>query len=453
MGIDAGFDMVPRLSRSAKDQAAWTAFISKVRERYASDPDVEFKENYIVWKKGEHPMLPYAGHKFLRFSAKISGSHHGGIGEDIFTVSGIARSIFGGRRARCWYEGVINNYFYGWAEVLESWDSYDQPDEPEDPPEESKPLFAIQTIPNKGRGLVATADIPIGTRIIAEKPLFTLSGPSVELLEGPISNILKTLPEEKQKEYRSLHNNYKSTQIPPLAGIFKTNALPCGHGSHVGGIYLTICLINHSCLPNTHHSWNDNLSRETIHVTRPIKSGEEITISYTPEGLSKPRQRKLKESFGFDCKCPLCTSPPRKIKFSDRRRTEIEALDASIAGDGTIVSNPLSCLKDCRRLIKLLKEEYGGSALTLEGRAYFDAFQVCIGQGDQARARVMAERGYKLRALCEGEDSEATQEIRELIENPAEHRLFGFSMGWRSEVGDVPVGLEEEAFEKWLWRS
>jgi hypothetical protein len=58
------------------------------------------------------------------------------------------------------------------------------------------------------------------------------------------------------------------------------NALPCGPNSMIGGIYPTICLINHSCLPNAHNSWNSDTKYKTIHAIRYINAREEITIFY-----------------------------------------------------------------------------------------------------------------------------------------------------------------------------
>ncbi|KAK6536587.1 hypothetical protein TWF281_000814 [Arthrobotrys megalospora] len=451
MGYDAGFDLVPQLSQSPEDKTLWTTFISKIQDRYSSDPDVEFKQNYIEWKKGEHPLLPYSGHKFMRFSSKISGRCEE-VEEDLIEVARIARGVFG-KRVHWWSELCDDFGVYGWKEVNESLKAYDEVEEPEEQ-EDTPKLFTIQTIPNKGRALIATQDIPPGTRIIAEKPLFTMKStvPSINLLETPISQILNSLPEHQKSQYHSLHNNYKGKH-PTVCGIFKTNALPCGCDSPVGGVYLTISFINHSCLPNTHHSWNDLTKRETIHSTRLIKSGEELTIAYATEDPSKLRQKKLKENFGFTCTCQLCSLSPRKIKFSDRRRGEIQALDNSIAYGGKILTDPTGCLKDCRRLVKLLEEEYQGCSQALEARAYYDAFQICAGQGDQARARVMAERGYKLRVCCEGEDSESTMQLKALIWDPSSHRAYGMSsMDWRSGRDEVPEGLEGDAFEKWLWK-
>ncbi|KAK6363120.1 hypothetical protein TWF730_000567 [Orbilia blumenaviensis] len=322
----------------------------------------------------------------------------------------------------------------------------------DEPAENIPQLSAIQTIPNKGRGLVATANISPGTRILVEKPFLTMGpAPTPELLERRLSNVLKTLTDEQRAHYHSLRNTSEGSRYP-LSGIMRNNALPCGPDSKIGGIYATIGLINHSCVANAHHSWNKTLEAETIHATRDIKAGEEITIYYLTGDTSQTRQRMLKESFGFDCACQLCSLPADKIQASDRRRKEIAILDHLIAYSGRAMTNPDACLKDCRRLIKALEEEYGGGAPTLEARAHDDAFQICLGQGDLARAKVLVEREYRLRVRCEGEDSASSRELKQFVENPRRHGAFGFSMAWRSGITDIPVGLGEEMFEKWLWR-
>ena len=71
MGIDAGFDMVPRLSKGVLDKQNWQSFIKAIKEHYQDDDLVEVKPNYIVFKAGEHPLLPFESHKFLRFSQRF----------------------------------------------------------------------------------------------------------------------------------------------------------------------------------------------------------------------------------------------------------------------------------------------------------------------------------------------------------------------------------------------
>lgn len=125
MGIDAGFDMVPCLSKGAVDSQNWQSFIKIIRERYQNDDLVEVKPNYIVFKAGEHPLLPFEGHKFLRFSSKISGSHAEGVEEYIDTVTRVAKVSFGSH-IRYWNEAFEEWGFYNWQEVNDSFDSYKQ---------------------------------------------------------------------------------------------------------------------------------------------------------------------------------------------------------------------------------------------------------------------------------------------------------------------------------------
>lgn len=125
MGIDAGFDMVPRLSKGAVDKQNWQSFIKVVKERYQNDNLVEIKPNYLKFKTGEHPLLPFEGHKFLRFSSKISGSHAEGVEDYIDTVTRVAQVSFGSRIRR-WNEAADVWGFYSWPEVNDSIESYEQ---------------------------------------------------------------------------------------------------------------------------------------------------------------------------------------------------------------------------------------------------------------------------------------------------------------------------------------
>lgn len=74
MGADAGFDMVPRLGRSAEDIRKWKQFLETIQQLYKHDAKVKFGSHYIEFLAGEHPKLPIDGQKFLRYSAKVTGS-------------------------------------------------------------------------------------------------------------------------------------------------------------------------------------------------------------------------------------------------------------------------------------------------------------------------------------------------------------------------------------------
>ena len=99
------------------------------------------------------------------------------------------------------------------------------------------------------------------------------------------------------------------------------------------------------------------------------------------------------------------------------------------------MNRPDDCLAGCHSLLQILEEEYNSGAGALIARLYYDAFQISITHGDQARASLFAERGYELRVICEGEDSPETRKMKKLMENPAGHRNFGASTRWKTAGG------------------
>ena len=307
-------------------------------------------------------------------------------------------------------------------------------------------------IPGRGRGIVARMNIPRGTRILMEKPLFTIESMPAEYLKKAIEEKLRGLSREQQRQFFSLHNNHKDEG--PLNGTFRTNALPCGSGSHIGGVYPVICRINHSCLSNSHNSWNAQLGAETIHATRDIRAGEEITIDYSGGDEFSKRWAKLRKAFGFECDCVVCSFPPAELKASDDRRERMNELDEKIGDPHRMMSNPVAALADCRSLIQTIKEEYPDITHALLARANYDAFQICAVHGDSARARIFAERAYEVRVVVEGEDSPQTRKMKDLALNPASHVSFGaYSKGPKTSQRFDPQKLSESELEKWLWRQ
>ncbi|KAF5968178.1 SET domain-containing protein [Fusarium bulbicola] len=441
MGIEAGFDMVPRLSSGAEDQQKWKEFIDHVKAVYEDDSKVKIKANYIEFEVGEHPLLPFKGHKFLRFSSKLNSN--GNIDDYIYSIIRLARRYFG-PRVQPWNDGCDRFGYYSWNEVNDSFKLYNKP---EPPSSIDVPLFEVRDIPGRGRGLIAKVDIPTGTRILCEKPLLLANPMAPGDLEATVATKLKALSKSQQREFLSLHNNFPGKY--PFSGIVTTNALPCGSGSDVGGVYPAISLINHSCLANSHNNWNSEAGHETIH-----EAGDEITISYDEGGPSNVRKPMLKKSFGFDRVCALCSLLPSQLQASDDRRGRIQHLDASIGNPFAMMSDPKASLKDCLSLLHTLQEEYGICAVQYHARLYYDAFQICIAHGDVGRATTLAERSYRARVICEGEDSPETLRIKSFVLQPTTHSSFGaLSMRWKTGKEEAFGGYDTVEFEEWLFRQ
>lgn len=118
------------------------------------------------------------------------------------------------------------------------------------------------------------------------------------------------------------------------------------------------------------------------------------------------------------------------------------------------MSSPEKSLGDCLSLLHVLQEEYDGWAGVFTPRLYYDAFQISVAHGDLARASIFAEKVYKARVICEGEDSPATQRGKSLALNPTDHGNFGgYSMKWKTTREMISTGLDAAEFEKWLFRQ
>ena len=127
MGVDAGFDMVPRLSKGIVDKHNWDRFIELIKDHYKDDAQVEIKPSYIVFKAGEYPILPFEGHKFLRFSSKVSGPIAASSRvESYIDNAGLLAKVHFGFRIQYWHEGADQRGSYDWNEVHESIRSYEQ---------------------------------------------------------------------------------------------------------------------------------------------------------------------------------------------------------------------------------------------------------------------------------------------------------------------------------------
>jgi hypothetical protein len=119
-----------------------------------------------------------------------------------------------------------------------------------------------------------------------------------------------------------------------------------------------------------------------------------------------------------------------------------------------MLHKPKESLADCRSLVQLNEAEYGGSAEALKARVYYDAFQLAIAHGGQARASVLAERAYKAMVFCEGEDSPTTKKMKFLASKPTDHNSFETaSERWGLAKKMVPKALDAINFEKWIFRE
>jgi hypothetical protein len=110
-------------------------------------------------------------------------------------------------------------------------------------------MYALQEVPGKSKGLVATRKIPMGTRILSEEPIIRVPEAALDsqtLLES-IRRQADALTPDQRRAFLSMHNIHADDAASRYLGIIRTNALPFGDDVREVGIFLDACRINHAC--------------------------------------------------------------------------------------------------------------------------------------------------------------------------------------------------------------
>lgn len=172
--------------------------------------------------------------------------------------------------------------------------------------------FEVKELPGKGMGVVASIAIEKGTVIMSESPLFLLLASTPMPTSFPALDALiaaQGLSPSTTLAISKLANFYPTTSVHPAVGILQTNSLPVtmrdaeGKDKRAGGLFETVCRLNHSCVPNARARWERGLGGRgemRVKALRRVEGGEEVTISYGVES------GELKGKFGFDCDCEKC---------------------------------------------------------------------------------------------------------------------------------------------------
>ncbi|KAG6250034.1 hypothetical protein E4U23_001710 [Claviceps purpurea] len=318
----------------------------------------------------------------------------------------------------------------------------------------TKSWFVWQDIPGKGKGLVATKNIPRGTRILSEKALITMpTGRTFEERRRLICQQLDGLNKEQRNAFISMHNAYGfDDAAEQYLGIYQTNCLPAEEIPDRTAIFLEARRINHDCENNALHHWNDKLKRHMVHAIKDIDAGEEITLTYVPflDGR-ETRQKRLKEFFSFTCVCRLCSLPKDQSQERDRKLEQIsrtnELLKANIVHFMVSPLTTLGYLYTKIRCYNELGRQHYGYAQTLE-----EASTVLIAQGDLARGGFLAQKVASICNILLGNDHQLTEGHLAMARDPSRHPLYGLSMKWKTALEEAPQGLEPDDFEDWLWR-
>ena len=206
----------------------------------------------------------------------------------------------------------------------------------------------VSEIPGKGRGLVAAKDIKMGELLFTDKALIKINPEDADAI-GSIVEQLNKLPSEARAQFHKL-TVHDDRETSAFTGPNKDTLtiqyqfLDNCRKRHVQGEeesyyyccwYLNSTLINHSCAPNAIAArlQPDNDFKEEVRAIKDISKGEEITVCKLQNdvilysGFNRQKRReKIKEDFGFDCLCCVCSG-----NLPDQEDILMELRDLSIS--------------------------------------------------------------------------------------------------------------------------
>lgn len=267
--------------------------------------------------------------------------------------------------------------------------------------------YEIRPLEGKGLGMIALRDFRRGELLLEEKPLMTLR-------VWQTNNFLahkkvRQLPEAERAAFWDLADSTGGAKS--VRGIVETNfvTLSCD----LGGLFVTISRLNHSCCPNVSPSWDDQRGVAVLNVAMDVKAGEELCINYRGVYATRDQRREeLEREYHFACQCRSCSLEGEALLRSERNRSRLAELDTLLneAVDGEREGD----LAWVDEIAALIREELLDHPAYLS-QAYFNGYQLAQDQGLQKAAQKFLQQAYEYSVLAEGPHSEQSQSNADLL--------------------------------------
>lgn len=309
----------------------------------------------------------------------------------------------------------------------------------------------IDVIDSKQMGLFANRDFKLGELVLCEKPFlvvptFLQSKSTEEILS--VADIVTNASKENQDLFFDLSDKCRndSDVCASILGIIETNGLPMGEEKEgktppSAGLYKLMCRMNHSCVPNVHHQFNEVSGSHEIRCITPIKENEEVVANYFyVAGKTFEKRQQLQHSkWNFKCQCKRCLKE-KEDAFAREKGNEHEQklskLDEEIS---LFVSlKPEKALSRCEEKISLLKSSdrfYDPIELV---RTYFDGFQICLQVEDLLfRAPHFIRQAWLHSVVCRGLNHLKSLWLEKFCVNPLWDNSCGYSESVVKDLGSV----------------
>ncbi|KAK4182615.1 hypothetical protein QBC35DRAFT_546637 [Podospora australis] len=292
--------------------------------------------------------------------------------------------------------------------------------------------FNLSEVSGKGLGLVTNTSLSRGNILMALPPALIIHQRCFEqtphasllpLLEAAVAS----MPVELEGLFMGQMSHFPGPKIP---SILATNIFQMdlggygGDGGHYGN-FPEISRFNHDCRPNVIFHIDPVRLVAVTTIVREVIPGEELSISYVdPKDPKTKRQERIKEAWGFECSCSLCTAPPKEEEKSRKRVEGIKELERTLEDLGAAKGKVNK--KMMERLVKRYREErlegYMSGGLTLVAMNFNML-------GDAKNAEKYAKMAEEAVVMERGRGAADAEAMRNLGRDPRGH------FTWRARVG------------------
>jgi hypothetical protein len=263
------------------------------------------------------------------------------------------------------------------------------------------PSLEVTALSNKGMGVVATSPIAAGTRLLHSTPVLlvhNIDAPRAFERESHLRIAVANLPPATREAFNDLARSYNNPAVH-AQDIIKTNAFAIDVSSvqHLA-VFPEASRFNHDCAPNAMYYLDHIRLTHTLHATRNIAAGEEVTVSYVdPISPAWSRKSELLQAFSFSCSCQRCAD----AEEDDTLLAEAKILEAELGDWDTNTSeiDVWAYTEKAERLVELY------AILHLEGfvnTAYGHAALTYNSLGDSGKAAMYARKALEAAKLRHG---------------------------------------------------
>jgi len=210
--------------------------------------------------------------------------------------------------------------------------------------------YEIRLTDNKGFGMFAMRDFQRGEKIAVEKPILSVSPRDILFKNIKFDTLLKSQLEAV--------NTLAPLNSTDLYNKISLNIM--SGGSSVSYLMINLSRINHDCVGNSDHLFEEKHKLMLLIASCEIKTGDELTFSYSN---LKPHFL-LKEKWGIECNCENIS-----------KLEQINTLDNEIFHFGS-TNQQDKAISSAKELLKIYDELKLG--VLSYSRTYYDLFSVSV---------------------------------------------------------------------------